>query len=343
MADTKKEHYVPRCYLENFEGANNRIQVFDKAILQKRSQLKGEIASENYFYDIDFEKMIEGLESSEQEKVKKDLKEIAGTDDWEEIQNNILNKKHIEKDFLCRIEGIYAPLLKNIIAKSYDGNKWVIDNCAPFSEEEKTLLALFIAIQMIRTKATREEIGEIIEKTYQTLLYKQQMKIPDPLPKEAFQVQASEEFIKLQHSAMLLDEDNAVETAEILLNHIWVVYVNKTDTPFYTSDNPIVRIPNKRDKYMTHSGLTSEGIEIAFPISPKLLLVMYDKKWFSKFFRDRTFIEITSAVDVEEYNKHQVVHSYRCVYSQQNNFDMAESLCKKYPQIRAVGNRVEVG
>ncbi|SHJ43011.1 hypothetical protein SAMN02745243_00586 [Hespellia stercorisuis DSM 15480] len=26
MADTKKEHYVPRCYLENYVGENQRIK-----------------------------------------------------------------------------------------------------------------------------------------------------------------------------------------------------------------------------------------------------------------------------------------------------------------------------
>lgn len=26
MADTKKEHYVPRCYLENFATAGKRIE-----------------------------------------------------------------------------------------------------------------------------------------------------------------------------------------------------------------------------------------------------------------------------------------------------------------------------
>lgn len=38
MADTKKEHYVPRCYLKNFIGENDRIQVFDKYKMQTRPQ-----------------------------------------------------------------------------------------------------------------------------------------------------------------------------------------------------------------------------------------------------------------------------------------------------------------
>ena len=54
MADTKKEHYVPRCYLKHFEADNGKIQVFDKKIMQVREQRSFEVAMENYFYDIDF-------------------------------------------------------------------------------------------------------------------------------------------------------------------------------------------------------------------------------------------------------------------------------------------------
>jgi len=38
MADTKKEHYVPRCYLKNFVLDNDRINVFDKFKTQIRPQ-----------------------------------------------------------------------------------------------------------------------------------------------------------------------------------------------------------------------------------------------------------------------------------------------------------------
>lgn len=54
MADTKKEHYVPRCYLKHFEADNGKIKVFDKKIMQVREQHILEVAMENYFYDIDF-------------------------------------------------------------------------------------------------------------------------------------------------------------------------------------------------------------------------------------------------------------------------------------------------
>lgn len=343
MADTKKEHYVPRCYLENFEGERGKIQVFDKAILQIRTQIKEKIAAENYFYDIDFDKMMEGLNDEAQQKVRSDIKEVTGIENWEEIAKTILDKKYIEKSFFSSMEGKYGPFLKKIISKSYGGNNWVIKNCKPFSEDEKTGLALMMAIQMLRTKSQREEIGEIIAKIYQTLAYKRQMNDEASLPKEAFEVEANKDFVKLQHSAMLMDAEHIFGIAEALLNHIWVMRVNKTSTPFYTSDNPIIRIPHKYDKFISHSGLSSEGIEIAFPISPNLIVVLFEKQWFAQYHKDLTFEAITNESEVDYYNCGQVVHSYRCVYSQKDNFKLAKELCEQNPQIREVGNRVSVG
>ena len=300
MADTKKEHYVPRCYLENFEGENKRIKVFDKVIMQIRSQLKGEIAAENYFYDINFDDIMENIDSDKHQSIIDDIKEISGIDEW------------------------------------------VMKNCRPFSEDEKIYLSLLIAVQSIRTRAYRDTMKQMVEKTYETLAYKQQMKDEGALPKEAFKVKANDDFIKLQHSEMMLDEEIAIHLAETLMGHIWVMYVNKTDHPFYTSDNPVSTIPHKRDKYMSYGGYASDGVEVVFPISPNLLIAMYEKKWHSNHYEDRTFIPIYDKDIIDYYNGVQVVHSFRCVFSQVENFELAEKLCEEHPEIRDSSNRVSV-
>lgn len=342
MADTKKEHYVPRCYLGNFEGDNNRIYVFDKAQLQIRHQLKEQIAAENYFYDIDFDKIMQSIDVDKHNGIIDDIKRITGNDNWEEIKTSVLDPKHIEKTFFSKLEGEYSVLLKNIISKSYNGNEWVMKNCSPFSEEEKVRLSLFLAVQIIRTRAFRDSIKQIIEKTYQALAYKQQMNGDDPLSKEEFVVEANKDYVKLQHAGMILDEEVGVQISETLLNHIWVMYVNKTNQPFYTSDNPVLTIPHKKNEYISYSGLASEGIEIVFPVSPNLLIAMYDRKWYSSSFRDRSFIPLNDKEFIDYYNQVQVIHSFRCIYSKESNFELANDICKNHPEICDPSNRVEV-
>ena len=342
MADTKKEHYVPRCYLKNFILENDKIKIFDKFKMQVREQRIMDVAMENYFYDIDFEELLQKAESDESEKIKTDLKNIVGTENWEDVKS-VLDSKHIEKKFFAPMEDIYSDLLHTFISKSYNGNDWVIKNCNICSETEKEFMSLFIAIQIIRTKSFRTNLGDTFAKLYQTLAYKSQMNNENALPKEAFEVEANEDFIKLQHSTMILDEEMAVGIAETLCNHIWVIYVNKTDYPFYTSDNPVATIPHKRDEYVSYGGIASEGVEIVFPISPKLLLAMYEKETYKDKIQDRKYIVLSSKDQIDYYNCQQVYHSYRCVFSGKNNFNLAEQICKETPELQEHFSHVEVG
>lgn len=342
MADTKKEHYVPRCYLGNFEDCDGRVHVFDKIAMHYRHQKKEEIAHENYFYDVNFEEMMRNATPAIQKKLKQDIKAITGIDNWEIINSTILMPKYIEKVFLHGIEDEYSTLLKTIIQKSYEGNQWVMNNCSPFSSEEKKQLSFFMAIQIIRTKMFRDTITQTVEKLLQTILFKQQMDDANSRPKETFKIRLNPDYAKLQQLGILLDENKTSSIANIFLNHIWVMKVNKTDTPFYTSDHPIVTIPHKTDQNMSYGGFSSEGVEIAYPISPNLLIAIYESKWHSKSHKDRAFEAITHREEVEYYNQNQVAHCFRCVFSQKKNFELAEELCKKYPAIRDPNNRINI-
>ena len=53
MKKSKKQHYVPRCYLESFKiPGTYQINVYDKKLRRNRINSIYDIASENYFYDI---------------------------------------------------------------------------------------------------------------------------------------------------------------------------------------------------------------------------------------------------------------------------------------------------
>lgn len=342
MSNTKNEHYVPRGYLVNFEGEDKRIKVFDKIKLHIRPQLKENIASENYFYDINFKEFINKIEPEKIPKLKKDIMKITGINNWDEIISTVLNTKYIEDTFLSDLDNLYAPLLKTIINKSYGGNDWVIKNCSPFSEDDKLQLSLFLAVQIMRTKSSREDISEIIGKTAQYLIKRQQSPIQNLDSDESLNIVANKDFVKLQHSAMLLDEKNTLHMSETLMKHIWVMYVNKTDQPFYTSDNPISTIPHKHNQYISYGGFNSEGVEIVFPLSPSLLIAMYESSWHSSTFKDRSFIPIYDRTLVDYYNQAQVINSYRCVYSKIENFELAKKLCSEHPEIRDPQNRIKI-
>lgn len=341
MTDTKKEHYVPRCYLKNFALENTKIKIFDKFKMQTREQRIMEVAMENYFYDLDFSELIQKAELDENKKLKNDLKNIMHIDNWEYIKNG-LDKKFIEKKYFAPLEQTYSDLLETFIYKSHDGNNWVINNCKICSETEKRNMALFIAIQITRTKSYRENLNSSLSQFHQALEHKLQIKNKNSPLKELFKPKIDDDYVKSLHSMIILDVDNTIKSADILDNHVWVIYVNKTDTPFYTSDNPVVTIPHKKDKYLSYSGLASEGVEVAFPISPQLMLAMYDKKMHENNIQDRQFIALTDKNYIEYYNRQQVLQSYRCVFSVKNNFELAQELCNESPELQKFNSRVKV-
>lgn len=342
MADTKKEHYVPRCYLKNFSHDDRKINVFDKFKMQNRNQPLQDVAMENYFYDVNMIDMLKKVDEEKRKQLEIDLMKLVGTDDWEDVLKILRKTKYIEKEFFAEIEGLYSELLQRIINKSYDGNQWVLNNCFAFSEEEKLILSLFIAIQIIRTKVFRDILGDSIEKMYQTLLYKMQMNREDALEKEEIKVEVDKDFVKLQHSSMILNDRSTVEMAEILSKHIWIMYVNKTEMPFYTSDCPVINIPHKFDEYVSYGGVKSEGIEIAFPISSKLLLAMYDENYYKTILEDRKFICLKDQSQIEYYNYMQLINSDRCIFCEYDNFEYAKKICVTNPKLQERQSRIEV-
>ncbi len=345
MSDTKKQHYVPQCYLRHFASKDEKINVFDKEKMEVRTEQKIlKVAMENRFYDLNFFDMYKKAELSEQEKIRKELSKILGTDNVEAALNDIDSQQYIEKKFFGEgVESIYSIMLENIIKKSSNGSQqWVIQNCYALTTSEKELFSLVVAIQVIRTKSFRDTIGATLEKFIETMAYKSQMNEEDALPKEAFKVSVDKEYVKLKHNGMILDPEMALEFAKVLAKHIWVVYVNKTNTPFYTSDDPVVNIPHKHHEFLSYEGLNSEGIEILFPISSNLLLGMYHAETYNNIFIDRKYMAVTDHKWIEYFNRAQVVHSQRFIFSISNNFDLAEKICRENPDLQIFKPRVEV-
>ena len=118
--------------------------------------------------------------------------------------------------------------------------------------------------------------------------------------------------------------------------------VNKTSVPFFTSDDPVVRIPHKQDGFHIYSGFASEEIEIAFPISSSLLLCMYDKNAYGHLFCDRQFYEMKNTEEINYYNMFQVIDSYRCIFAVRDHFATAKKYCEDHPELQAYRSTVEV-
>ena len=348
MEKTKKQHYVPQCYLRNFaiKGSKKKINVFDKKKEQVRlNQNILDNASERYFYDINIDKILE--ESSEEKR--NDILEQLG-EKYKIYKND--KEQHLEKFFSEAIESDYSEILKSIISKAKNATPWHIKNCYCMSLSEKILMSVCITAQFWRTKKQRVMLEEGIMKLYKTLIPKlyniEYGNIEGKLSPRDIDVSIGKESMKLQHAEFILDIERLLEFVQVLLKHIWVVYINRTKVPFWTSDAPIA-LNSISDGCRSGKGIASKGIEIILPLSDKVALGMYEREHYEEMFSlamnkdDRLYIEISDEEEVNRFNKLQILESYRCIFSSDTNFSVAEEMCKKYPCLKEEKEYFSIG
>jgi len=115
----------------------------------------------------------------------------------------------------------------------------------------------------------------------------------------------------------------------------WVLLHNDPDTTskrFYTSDTPITltnpgRGPRTPDLYVT-----SRGVEILFPVSPRLTILMHN----SDEYRRAQFEYEANPDDVDVINTQQVWWSQQFVFSDADDFALADRMVGERPEL---GNR----
>lgn len=335
---TKKEHYVPQCYLKNFRipRTEGRINVFDKKKAEIRTnQNILDNASERYFYDIDIDKI---LNEATEENRNKMLNRLG--EKYEIFRND--KTQHLEKFFSEVIEGDYSEVLKSIISKAENATPWYLDNCYSLSIKEKVVLSICITMQFLRTKKQRVMLEEGMTKLYETFLVKlyniEYGEYAESLSPGDIKANIGKEAMKMKHAKFILDFNKVLEFSGVLRSHLWVTYINRTPIPFWTSDAPIALNPMSNGG-RCGKGIGAKGIEILLPISDKVTLAMYDREEYEKYMslggnvKDRLYIEIYDENHINSFNALQLKECYRCVFSGSEDFSLAKEMCEKNPSL----------
>lgn len=133
------------------------------------------------------------------------------------------------------------------------------------------------------------------------------------------------------HLKLMLDPNIVAPICEMLGGHIWLIGLNKTGTPFYTSDTPIVKCNHVKHKYA--AGWAGPGVEIIFPITPNHALILLDGQVFADNVpNDGRWVSLTQA-DVRRYNELQVISSHRQVFSSTDDFALVDRMCRERPEL----------
>lgn len=222
----------------------------------------------------------------------------------------------VEKAFSV-LEGSFKRIYESIVC---------IESLDSLSVGERETLSLFVSTQELRTKEHRETIGDMIRQS-KAKLSKENLSENLRLEIEKW---GSEEQIKSVHLSGFKD---AGLYAEYILNMKWILIINRTKMPFWTSDNPINRFNPLDLKPYGNLGLLSKGIEIHYPLTPNLVLTFSDPTLY-RFLPN--IWEVTDIQNVVFENWLQVSKSTRHIFSNLNDFSLAERILREHPELKVV-------
>ena len=310
MGRVKNQHYVPRVYLKRFTHDGKKLFVYDKVEGRVFESSIGNVASETGFYDLSPAAFKDGTAPPAQ----------------------------VVEDFLSRVESLYDQVLNGLVVRISRESA---------VQRHKNDLAYFMAVQMLRTREARITIQLILNKTVQHLADELVRKNYPDMTHLTPRVEFTRDAVAALHAVLLLGPDEPFaglrEVRDALAAHIWLVGYSESGRPLYTSDHPVVREREVHGEACHHRGIDAPGIEIAFPVTPNIIIIILERREFSRYeAKDLTTVALTEA-QVVRFNKMQVAQSTRHVFCPDADFEVAERVCRERPEVCSPDReRVEV-
>nr|VFJ56218.1 MAG: Protein of unknown function (DUF4238) [Candidatus Kentron sp. DK] len=260
---------------------------------------------------------------------------------------------------LSQIESKTKPVIEQILRD---------DSVAGIGAKGRDILALFLAIQLTRTKALREQWAEfprMLREKFEAM----EVQVAPGSQAESLIQDLPENQIKINITRIILKASTTF--GPYFSNKIWFLAKTTKSDPFILGDNPI-SLQNHIDmEPYGNLGLAVRGIEIYLPLSSTRVLVM----WCPSLANDiqaaadkirrlpqnavnahlknpAGILEMDSALQsggtlayekmsVMNLNSLQVYHSERYLFSSKNDFALADKMIGDHPQIRS-GQRPSV-
>jgi len=293
------EHTVPEFILKQFRGSNPKLYVYDKLDDRIRYEPISRLAQKPGFYDAPADLF---------------TPEFADQVDLQVVEHA-----------LGRLEGRFARAVADLL-------KDVPTNGLP--DDQRFRLAHLMVIQLLRTFEFREWMVETNQKVAQVIAENLAEKaFPGSNGRFKYRVEFDERMWPLYQGLYMLDRSKVGPLIGDLCRLIWRVGINPTGRPLYISDNPVVRQAHNHNPYVGGRSLNSRGLEIAFPLSPTVMLILHERTAFAELSADEGRAVILTTDQISYYNGLQVEQSYRQVFCSENDFDLAQQLCKQSPAI----------
>ena len=254
-----KQHYIPRCYLKRFSDNEKSIHTYDKQHSKRYNASLMSVCCEDDLYTMS------------DEYVRSNNEEGKST----------IDKLSIESDHFAKtVEPLYSQILNQIDEIK---DEWMAGKDRyRIMHVEKKELALHIVTQYFRLP----QIGDSMVDDYVRMeragmdMIKHIMSVPtgnEELKKLEIGIKC--EKPALHATLSYLNDETLMSFAEAIAKNIFVFWVS-SEKEFYTSDFPIVVSPHVEDARPMYMGLAQYGGEMTIPLSPEIVLSVYDRGYF---------------------------------------------------------------
>lgn len=235
--------------------------------------------------------------------------------------HRLYGEDDIVENALSKIEGVAARVIARIIET---------DSPPDAGSQDHYVLGVFLALQLNRTIAAISTAREMSR----------------AMGRAAFGDPQAEGFAPSDDEALAMALSAAPRMAETLQDLGMAVINSRPPDSFVTSDNPVVRY-NTYCEGITFAGVTgsaSSGFQLALPLSPRKLLLLYDRGVYRMGSWKSSKSVAANREDVRQLNRLQVLSANTNVYFHDWSLELGiSSLSSKLASIRAgVRPRVNV-
>lgn len=187
-------------------------------------------------------------------------------------------KHQASKDYLYGEDGeieLYLSKLEDAIAKFFW--HWTEEKTLippPKNSNAFKLLKRFILYQIHRIPKAGEEINDSSDRLFKTLVDKFDLGFKDKVDN----LKLVYEEPVLQALAYSIDKEHFLDFLDIKF------LVNLSDLPFITSDSPVIlynQLMEKRGSYKGATALGAKGLQIFYPIHPRLMICLFDDQVYT--------------------------------------------------------------
>ena len=292
-------------------------------------------------FQIDSTNQIYCFDKTNDKIFKTNIKNVACEKWFYDIDEGNPNSS-LEQD-LSQLEGRVAPIINEKILR----NKSI----RGLTDDDFLQVALFIAVQILRTRSARQSL-----KCMDELIQRELVEIGSDIDKiqNYKKIETEKELKEIAISNIKTVKDRLVPH---ILDKVWMLY--ESNNEFIISDNPIgFQNTVNKDEFRGTIGLAVRGIEIYLPLSPQYNLGLLCRKtfnemktYFTEYYREldsqgsfelRNFVNSIRRktpvkcfdFNVENINSIQVLSSERFIFSNNNNFSLAKEMINKNKEVK---------